>query len=81
MFNILSQYAIVEMLDAEAKTYRSKQRDVSNEQTNVRENEKRGLTETESNVLKQLDEHFKETKKLRDELDKLEYDIKRLGSV
>jgi hypothetical protein len=81
MFNILAQYAIVEMLDAEAKTYRSKQQDVSDKQTNVHENEKRGLMETELNVLKQLDEHLKEMKKLRDELDKLEHDIKRLGSV
>lgn len=81
MFNILAQYAIVEMLDAEAKIYRSKQRDVSDKQTNVHENEKRGLMETELNALKQLDEHLKETKKLRDELDKLEHDIKRLGSV
>jgi hypothetical protein len=74
MFNILAQYAIVEMLDAESKSYRSKQRDVSDNKTNV--HEKRGLTEIELNALKQLEEYIKETNKLCDELDKLKRDIK-----
>jgi hypothetical protein len=65
MFGILTQYAVTEILDAEDKTYRSKQRDMSDKKTDVHE-KTRGFAGFDLNALKQLDTYIKEMDKLEE---------------